>query len=71
MAPKTYLAYILLAPQYASTSPTHLDLSTGFVYDLETQPIESPIITTAHGVHLDEKVYIIDGQLTTASQMFV
>ncbi|WVW78081.1 hypothetical protein I302_100032 [Kwoniella bestiolae CBS 10118] len=43
-------------------------LSTSFIYDLDNQPIDAPIIKTASGLSLNKTMYVVDMAQSTAEQ---
>ncbi|OCF33723.1 hypothetical protein I316_04435 [Kwoniella heveanensis BCC8398] len=64
---------LIATPTSTSASPKATSkftpsLSTDFIYDLDTQPIDAPIIKTNTGLALNKTVYIVDMANSTPEQ---
>jgi hypothetical protein len=46
-----------------------LPFNSSFIYELDHDKVASPIITTKSGLKINNNVYIVDMQYTTAQQM--
>ncbi|OCF53972.1 hypothetical protein L486_08529 [Kwoniella mangroviensis CBS 10435] len=46
-----------------------VSLSTSFIYDLDNQPIDAPVIRTATGLSLSKTMYVVDMAQSTAEQI--
>ncbi|KAK8869452.1 hypothetical protein IAR55_000016 [Kwoniella newhampshirensis] len=58
-------------PSTVSSSTSHFapSMSDTFVYDLDNQPIDAPTIKTKSGLSVNEHVYIVDMEGSTAEQI--
>lgn len=67
---------VLAAPAAASSAPSAqttlakpLPFNSSFIYELDHDKVASPVITTKSGLKINNNVYIVDMQYTTAQQI--